>query len=138
MVRRGQGRLLITGSIAGFMPGTFQAVYNGTKAFLDSFSFALREEIKDSGVTVTCLMPGATETEFFERADLMDTKVGQDKKDDPALVAKQGFEAMMDGKDSVAGGSFKSRMQTFMNELLPETLKAKMAGKVTKPGSAKH
>jgi len=68
MRERGEGRILITGSIAGFMPGTYQAVYNGTKAFMDSFSFALREELKDSGVTVTCLMPGATETEFFERA----------------------------------------------------------------------
>ncbi|MBV9211683.1 MAG: SDR family NAD(P)-dependent oxidoreductase, partial [Acidobacteria bacterium] len=67
MRARGQGRILITGSIAGFMPGTYQAVYNGTKAFLDSFSFALRAELKDTGVTVTCLMPGATETEFFER-----------------------------------------------------------------------
>ena len=79
-----QGRILITGSIAGFIPGTYQAVYNGTKAFLDSFSFALRAELKDQGITVTCLMPGATETEFFERADMLDTKVGQAKKDDPA------------------------------------------------------
>ena len=76
MKDRGHGRILITGSIAGFMPGTFQAVYNGTKAFLDSFSFALRAELKGSGVTVTCLMPGATETDFFERADMLDTKVG--------------------------------------------------------------
>ena len=73
MQARGQGRILITGSIAGFMPGSFQAVYNGTKAFIDSFSFALRNELKDSGVTVTCLMPGETDTEFFERADMMDT-----------------------------------------------------------------
>src|SRR5882757_239788 len=72
-------KILITGSIAGFMPGSYQAVYNGTKAFLDSFSFALRAELKDTGVTVTCLMPGATETEFFERADMLDTKVGQQK-----------------------------------------------------------
>ncbi len=72
------------------MPGTFQAVYNGTKALLDSFAFALRAELKDSGVTVTCLMPGATETEFFERADLMDTKVGTGKKDPPDMVAKAG------------------------------------------------
>ena len=78
------GRILITGSIAGFMPGSFQAVYNGSKAFLNSFSFALRNELKDSEVTVTCLMPGATETEFFERADMLDTKVGQGEKDDPA------------------------------------------------------
>ena len=90
MRARGVGRILITGSIAGFMPGTFHAVYNASKAFLDSFSFALRAEIKDSGVTVTCLMPGATETDFFERADLMDTNIGQAKKDDPADVAKWG------------------------------------------------
>jgi len=62
MRARGHGRMLITGSIAGFMPGSYQAVYNGTKAFLDSFSYALREELKDSNITVTCLMPGATET----------------------------------------------------------------------------
>ena len=76
MRTRRQGRILITGSIAGFMPGTYQAVYNGTKAFLDSFSFALRHELNDTGVTVTCLMPGATDTEFFERADMLDTKIG--------------------------------------------------------------
>jgi short-subunit dehydrogenase len=80
MRARGQGRILLTGSIAGFMPGSYQAVYNGTKAFINSFSFALREELKDSGVTVSCLMPGATETEFFKRADLMDTSIGQSKE----------------------------------------------------------
>jgi short-subunit dehydrogenase len=72
---RNAGKILITGSIAGFIPGSFQAVYNGTKAFLDSFSFALREELRDTKITVTCLMPGATETRFFERADMMDTSV---------------------------------------------------------------
>jgi short-subunit dehydrogenase len=87
MRARGEGRILVTGSIAGFMPGTYQAVYNGTKAFIDSFSFALRAELKGSGVTVTCLMPGATETDFFERADMLDTKVGTQKKDDPASRA---------------------------------------------------
>jgi short-subunit dehydrogenase len=80
MRARGNGRILFTGSIAGFMPGTYQAVYNGTKAFVDSFSFALRAELKDSGVTVTCLMPGATDTEFFARADMLDTKVGAGKR----------------------------------------------------------
>src|SRR5437868_10173442 len=94
MLRRNSGRILITGSIAGFMPGTFQAVYNGTKAFLDSFSYALRNELKESDVTVTCLMPGATDTEFFERADLLDTKIGESKKADPAKVAKDGYHAM--------------------------------------------
>src|SRR4051812_38911898 len=99
MRAQGQGRILIVGSIAGFMPGTYQAVYNATKSFLDSFSFALRHELRDEGseITVTCLMPGATETEFFERADMMDTKIGTEKKADPADVARQGFQAMMRG-----------------------------------------
>ena len=88
MRARKHGRILITGSIAGFIPGTYQAVYNASKAFLDSFSFALRSELKDAGVTVTCLMPGATETEFFARADMLDTAVGQGKKDDAADVAR--------------------------------------------------
>ncbi len=90
MLRQKSGRILVTGSIAGFIPGSFQAVYNGTKAFLDSFSFAIREELKDSPITVTCLMPGATDTKFFERADMMDTSVGTAEKDDPADVAKAG------------------------------------------------
>jgi short-subunit dehydrogenase len=81
MRARGDGRILITGSITGFMPGAYQAVYNGTKAFLDSFSYAIREELRDTRITVTCLMPGATETEFFLRADMMDTQVGQAKKE---------------------------------------------------------
>lgn len=83
------------------MPGTYQAVYNGTKAFLDSFSFALPHELPHSGVPVTCLMPEATETEFFERPDMLDTKIGTEKKDAPADVARQGFEAMMRGDGQV-------------------------------------
>jgi uncharacterized protein len=138
MIARKTGRILITGSEVSTAPNPYQAVYGATKAFVMSFGEALRYELKDQGVTVTVLQPGATDTEFFERADLTDTKVGQGKKDDPAQVAKQGFDAMMAGKDSVAGGSFKSRMETFMNELLPETMKAAMAGKRTKPGSAKE
>jgi short-subunit dehydrogenase len=138
MVARGKGRVLITGSVVSTAPAPYQAVYGATKAFVMSFAEALRVEIADSGVTVTVLQPGATDTNFFERADMTDTKVGQAKKDDPALVAKRGFEAMMDGKDSVLGGSFKSRLQGLANELLPETIKAKQVAKTTEPGSAKH
>ena len=101
---RGRGRILITGSVAGFMPGAFHAVYNGTKAFIDSFSYALREELQGTGVTVTCLMPGATDTEFFARADMLDTKVGQGEKDDPRKVAEDGFAAMMRGDADVVSG----------------------------------
>ena len=101
MRTRGRGRILITGSIAGFIPGSFSAVYNGTKAFVDSFSHALRDELRDSGVTVTCLMPGATDTAFFERAGMMDTRLGREDKDDPADVARVGFDAMMGGEGDV-------------------------------------
>jgi uncharacterized protein len=135
MRARGQGRILFTGSIAGFMPGTYQAVYNGTKAFIDSFSFALRAELKDSGVTVTCLMPGPTETEFFERADLMDTAVGQDEnKDDPADVAKAGFDAMMRGDGDVVSG-WKNKLQTAIGSVTPAGMLAEQHRKMTEPGS---
>jgi short-subunit dehydrogenase len=131
---RGQGRILITGSIAGFMPGTYQAVYNGTKAFIDSFSFALRAELKDAGVTVTCLMPGATETDFFERADMLDTKVGQQEKDDPAKVAKDGFDAMLNGEGDVVSG-WKNKLQTTLATVTPSGMLADQHRKLAEPGS---
>jgi short-subunit dehydrogenase len=137
MRARGQGRILITGSIAGFMPGTYQAVYNGTKALLDSFSFALRAELKDTGVTVTCLMPGATETDFFERADLMDTKVGQQKKDDPADVAKVGFDAMMKGEGDVVSG-WMNKLRSAIALVTPSEMLAEQHRKMTAPGSGKE
>lgn len=136
MRTRRQGRILIVGSIAGFMPGTFQAVYNGTKAFLNSFSFALRHELADTGVTVTCLMPGATETEFFERADLQDTKVGQEKKDDPAEVARQGYDAMMDGEGDVVTG-WTNKLQSAMASVIPSDLLAEIHRRMAEPGSGK-
>jgi uncharacterized protein len=136
MRERGQGRILITGSIAGFVPGTYQAVYNASKAFLDSFSFALRAELKGSGVTVTCLMPGATETEFFERADLMDTKIGQQKKDDPADVATTGFEAMMKGEGDVVSG-WHNKLQSAIASITPSGILAEQYRKMTEPGSGR-
>ena len=134
--RAGEGRILITGSIAGFMPGTYQAVYNATKAFLDSFSFALRAELKDSGITVTCLMPGATETEFFERADMLDTKVGQAKKDDPADVARTGFKAMMNGEGDVVSG-WQNKLQSAIANVTPAAMLAEQHRKKAEPGSGK-
>jgi short-subunit dehydrogenase len=134
---RGQGRILITGSIAGFVPGTYQAVYNATKAFLDSFSFALRAELKDSGVTVTCLMPGATETDFFERADLLDTKIGTAKKDDPAEVAATGFKAMMNGDGDVVSG-WHNKLQSAIALLTPSSMLAEQHRKMAAPGTAKN
>ena len=134
MRARGQGRILLTGSIAGFMPGSYQAVYNGTKAFINSFSFALREELKDSGVTVSCLMPGPTETEFFRRADLMDTSIGQAKKDDPADVARIGYDAMLDGEGDVVSG-WKNKLQAAVANVTPASMLAHQHAKMAEPGS---
>jgi short-subunit dehydrogenase len=135
MRARGEGRILVTGSIAGFMPGAYHAVYNGTKAFIDSFCFAIRHELKDTGVTVTCLMPGATETDFFERADMMDTKVGTQEKDDPADVAKTGFEAMMRGDGDVVSG-WQNKLQTAIANITPAGVLAAQHAKEAKPGTA--
>lgn len=136
MRARNAGKILITGSIAGFMPGSFQAVYNGTKSFLNSFSWAIRNELKETNVTVTCLMPGPTDTEFFERAELMDTEVGQGKKDDPAMVAKTGFDAMMRGDGDVVSG-WKNKVQSAMANVLPAAVTAQMHRGMAEPGSAK-
>jgi uncharacterized protein len=135
MRRRNAGRILITGSIAGFTPGSFQAVYNGSKAFLDSFSFALREELSDSNLTVTCLMPGATETEFFRRADMMDTKVGTEDKDDAAEVARAGYDAMMRGEGDIVTG-IKNKIQSSVANVTPAAALAKQHRKMAEPGTA--
>jgi uncharacterized protein len=136
MRRRNSGRILITGSIAGFIPGSFQAVYNGSKAFLNSFSFALREELRGTSVTVTCLMPGATETEFFRRADMMDTAVGSSEKDDPAEVANTGFDAMMKGEGDVVSG-LKNKVQSAAANVTPAGVLASQHRKMAEPGSAR-
>lgn len=131
----GRGRILITGSIAGFMPGTYHAVYNGTKALLDSFSFALRAELKDSGVTVTCLMPGETETDFFERADLLDTPMAAKKKQPADEVARIGFEAMEKGDGDVVAG-WMNKLRAAMSNVTPSALLAEQHRKMAEPGGA--
>lgn len=138
MVARGSGRILFTSSIAAIMPAPFQAVYGASKAFLYSFAEALRNELKDKGITVTALMPGPTDTNFFRRADMEDTRVGAEEKDDPADVARQGFDALMAGKDHVVAGSVKIKLMGVMNEVLPETTKAAQHRKLTEPGSARR
>jgi uncharacterized protein len=135
MVERGEGRMLITSSIASTMPGTFQAVYNASKSFVQSFAEALREELKDTGVSVTSLMPGPTETEFFERADMEDTRVGRSSKDDPAVVAEQAFEALMDGEQKVVAGSLKTKAQGLANRVLPDKVKAATHRQMAEPDS---
>jgi len=135
MVRDGGGKILITGSIAGLIPGSYQAVYNATKAYLDSFSYALREELKDSGVSVTVLMPGPTETEFFRRAGMLDTPVGQDEKADPAKVAADGWDAMNHGSAHVVSG-FQNKLQAALSHVTPDTVLAKMHAKMADPREA--
>lgn len=135
MVARGEGRVLFTGSIAGFTPGTFNAVYNASKAFIDSFAIALRHELKESGVSVTLLMPGATETRFFERAGLLDTKIGQSEKDDPAEVARTGFDAVMAGEEQVVSG-WRNKLQAAASHVTPAGFQAEQHRKLAEPGSA--
>jgi short-subunit dehydrogenase len=132
MRARNAGKIMIVGSIAGFMPGSFQAVYNGTKSFLNSFSWAIRNELKETNITVTCLMPGPTDTEFFERADMMDTPVGEGKKDDPAMVAKTGFDAMMRGDGDVVSG-WKNKLQSAVANVLPASVTAQMHRSMAEP-----
>jgi short-subunit dehydrogenase len=138
MVERDAGRILFTSSIASTMPGAFQAVYNASKSFVQSFALAIRNELKDTEVTITALMPGPTETEFFERAEMEDTKVGAGEKDDPAQVARQGYEALMAGREKVVGGSFKNKVQTVAGKVIPDSKKAEMHRQMAEPGSAKE
>jgi short-subunit dehydrogenase len=137
MVARGEGRVLITSSIASTMPGSFQAVYNASKSFDQSFALALRNELKDTGITVTSLMPGPTDTEFFERAGMLDTKVGSGDKDDPVDVARDGFEALMAGDERVVSASLSTKIQARAGRVLPDSVKAEMHRKMAEPGSAK-
>ncbi len=135
MAARGEGRIMFTSSIASTMPGTNHAVYNASKAFVQSFSVAIREELSDTGVTVTSLMPGPTETEFFERAELTDTPIGDPRvQDDPAQVAEQGFKAMMEGKEQLVAGSVMTKVQGRTGRFVPDNVKAKAHDLMAKPG----
>lgn len=138
MVQRGAGRVMMTASIASTTPSPYHAVYGATKAFVMSFAEALRTELADTGVTVTALQPGPTDTAFFARANMQDTPVGRAEKDDPADVARRGFEAMMAGKDSFLAGGMKSKLQGLANEVLPETVKSNQSAKQAKPDGVKQ
>jgi uncharacterized protein len=137
MVARGSGRMLFTSSIASTQPGPYEAVYAASKSFVESFSEALRVEVADSGVTVTALLPGPTDTPFFDKAELNDTKLGQSSKDDPAQVAKQGFEALMSGDGKVFAGGLKSKAMGRSGAVLPDSVKAKAHAMLSEPGSGR-
>ncbi|RCH55202.1 oxidoreductase [Mucilaginibacter hurinus] len=134
MVSRNQGRILQLASIAGTVPGPWQAVYHGTKAFVLSFSEAIRNELKDTNITVTALLPGATDTAFFDKAGMLEAKIAQDREamSDPADVARDGYEALMAGKDKVVSG-FKNKVMVAMGNVTPDTAAAEMMNQQQKP-----
>jgi short-subunit dehydrogenase len=140
MIGRGRGKILITASVAGTMPTPLSAVYGATKAFDLSLSASLRQELKGTGVTVTALVPGPTHTDFFDREGGSDTKAAeQAEKNDPADVARQGFEALMAGKGRVyAAGSLGTRLQGMAARFMPESLKAMLHERMAEPGSRSH
>jgi short-subunit dehydrogenase len=139
MVERDEGRILFTSSVAATIPGAFQAVYNASKSFVQSFALALRNELKDTNVSVTALMPGPTDTEFFEVADMeadgKNTAVGTEDKDDPAEVARQGYDALMAGKERVVGGSLMNKVQVAVGGIVPDAAKAALHRKMAEPGT---
>jgi short-subunit dehydrogenase len=134
MARRGRGRVLLTSSLVAAMPGPYQAAYSASKSFVQSFGLALRDELRDSGVTVTLLMPGPTDTPIFARADQLDTPLGaSDHKDDPADVARQGFEALMDGRERVAAASLTTKAADLANRVLPDAVKTRVGRLLSQP-----
>ena len=133
MVARGAGKILNVASIAGKVPGPYQAVYHGTKAFVHSFSEAIRSELKDTGVTITSLLPGPTATDFFNKAEMNDSKIVQEgSMADPTDVAKDGYEALMAGTDMVVSG-FKNKVQVAMNNITPDNMVADMMKEQQEP-----
>ncbi|MDT0684150.1 SDR family NAD(P)-dependent oxidoreductase [Roseicyclus sp. F158] len=134
----GGGRILITGSLAGNIPGSYQAVYNATKAYIDTFAYGIRNELKDAGVTVTCLMPGPVETDFFHRADMDDTPVGQsDSKADAEKVAREGWMAVKAGKSGVSP-TFMTKLQSAMSGILPDSVLARLHRDMAEPEEKTH
>lgn len=135
MVERGRGRVLVLSSIAATMPGSYQAVYNASKSFVQSWTEALQSELSDSGVTLTALMPGPVDTDFFRRGGLLGTGMGQGPKDDPADVARHGYEALMAGRKKVFSASIPTRVMGAVNAVVPDTVKAALHKQMAKPRS---
>ena len=139
MTARGEGRVLFTSSIAGSIPAPLEAVYGASKAFVLSFGQALRNELKETGVTISVLQPGPTATDFFHRAGMDHTEVGSEGKfdNDPAEVAKQGFQALMDGKDHVFSESMKTKLEGAMSKVIPASTGAEMHRNQAEPKEKK-
>jgi uncharacterized protein len=136
MIKRGEGKILFTSSIVATSPAPYLAVYAATKAFVLSFAEGIRHELQDTNITITALMPGATDTNFFRRAGMQDTEVAVGEKDDPAMVAYDAFEALMAGKDKVVAGSMMNKVRAMTAGVIPETVLARQQAGYNKPGSA--
>lgn len=132
MVARGRGKVLVTASIAAKAPGPGHTTYAASKAFVHSFAEGIRVELKGTGVTVTSLMPGPTDTEFFNRSGMADTRIANGPKDDPADVAKDGFEALMAGKDHVVAGAWRNQVQAGLFTVTPDAAAAVVTSTMTK------
>jgi uncharacterized protein len=138
MIARGSGKILNLSSIASKAPGPYQSVYHATKAFVQSFTEAINNEVKDKGVTVTALLPGATDTDFFNKAGMNDSKIVQEGKlDDPAKVAQDGFDALMRGDHMVVSG-FKNKVNVAMSNVMPDDKAAENMRKKQKPVGGKE
>lgn len=135
MANRGSGRVLFTSSVASMMPGSYQTVYNASKSFVQSFAKALQDELRDSGITVTALLPGPTDTNFFARAKMLGTPVGAMPKDDPADVARQGYEALMRGDRQVVAASAMSKAMGTALRVLPDPVKAAASRLLSAPSA---
>ncbi len=140
MAARGSGKILNLSSVASKTPGPFQSVYHGTKAFVQSFTEAVRNEVKDKGIVVTALLPGATNTDFFNKADMLDAKMireglAEGKLDDPAKVAKDGYDALMSNDDMVVSG-FKNKVSVAMANVMPDAAVAAKVHKQQEPVTA--
>lgn len=138
MIAHGEGRILNLSSIASKTPGPWQAVYHGTKAFVQSFTEALRSEVKEQNIVVTALLPGATDTDFFNKAGMEESKILQDKSklSDPAKVARDGYEALMSNDDKVISG-FKNKMMVAGSNLMTDSAAADMMKKQQEPAKTK-
>ena len=136
MANRRQGRILITSSVSATTPTPYESIYGPTRAFMYSFAQGLREELREYGVTVTALLPGATATEFHQRAGMGNTKFGTNEwKNDPEVVARQGIDALFADKDHVVGGDRRTRRAAITNKFLPEYVKARRFAKASKPST---
>jgi len=134
MVARNEGKVLQLASIASQLPGPWQAVYHATKAYVLSFSEALISELKDTEVTLTALQPGATDTDFFNKAEMQDSKILDSKLSDPAAVARDGYNALMKGDDKVISG-LKNKVMVGMSNVMPESMVAEQMNKMQEPKS---